>query len=600
MTADDLLQRARAAADDLRARLLAERVEAGHWVGELSSSALSTATAIVALELAGGSPAAVADGAAWLARTQNADGGWGDTTASPSNMSTTALSWAALTRVGGSADAGERARAWLAERAGGTAPEQLSSAILRAYGKDQTFSVPILTMLALCGVLGEGRAAWRFVPQLPFELAALPRRWFGALSLPVVSYAIPALIAIGLVRHHKRPRPTPSRPLRWLTRRRVLRVLEAVQPTSGGFLEAAPLTAFVTMSLIGAEARECPVVERALGFLTRNRREDGSWPIDTNLATWGTTLAVKALTADGGALEPAIGEPIAAWLRGQQYTEQHAYTLAAPGGWAWTDLTGGVPDADDTPGALLALRALPADPTDPEAARAGVRWLLDLQNGDGGMPTFCRGWTNLPFDRSGSDLTAHALAAWAAWADELPPLRGRIERAQARAVAYLAGQQRGGGSWLPLWFGNQHTPDRSNPSYGTACVLLGLAPLAGRADAAPLLRRGLSWLASAATASGGYGGAPEAPPTLEETGLALAALVACDEAGLGNEASRRAAARAAAWISETVERAAGAPLPSAPIGLYFAQLWYDERLYPLVYALRGLGAWLGQQRSAGA
>ena len=37
---------------------------------------------------------------------------------------------------------------------------------------------------------------------------------------------------------------------------------------------------------------------------------------------------------------------------------RHPYTGAAPGGWAWTDLPGGVPDADDTPGALLALVAL--------------------------------------------------------------------------------------------------------------------------------------------------------------------------------------------------------------------------------------------------
>ena len=45
------------------------------------------------------------------------------------------------------------------------------------------------------------------------------------------------------------------------------------------------------------------------------------------------------------------------------------------------------------------------------AARAGLGWLLDLQNHDGGWPTFCRGWGHLPFDRSGTDLTAHALRA---------------------------------------------------------------------------------------------------------------------------------------------------------------------------------------------
>jgi len=38
------------------------------------------------------------------------------------------------------------------------------------------------------------------------------------------------------------------------------------------------------------------------------------------------------------------------WLLDQQHRVEHPYTHAAPGGWAWTDLSGGVPDADDTSG----------------------------------------------------------------------------------------------------------------------------------------------------------------------------------------------------------------------------------------------------------
>ena len=55
------------------------------------------------------------------------------------------------------------------------------------------------------------------------------------------------------------------------------------------------------------------------------------------------------------------------WLLRQQSTREHPFTHAAPGAWAWTPLSGGVPDADDTPGALVALAS---------ARRAGV--------GDGG------------------------------------------------------------------------------------------------------------------------------------------------------------------------------------------------------------------------
>ena len=68
---------------------------------------------------------------------------------------------------------------------------------------------------------------------------------------------------------------------------------------------------------------------------------------------------------------------------------------------------GGVPDVDDTAGAILALAELGHRRGWPPA----VRWLLQLQNGDGGWPTFCRGWGKLPFDTSAPDLTAHALRA---------------------------------------------------------------------------------------------------------------------------------------------------------------------------------------------
>src|ERR1700739_1047267 len=89
------------------AALLAERTAEGHWVGELSTSALSTATAVSALALVQKATAAhgafgplIAGGLAWLADNQNADGGWGDTVRSFSNISTTMLCRAAFHLTG--------------------------------------------------------------------------------------------------------------------------------------------------------------------------------------------------------------------------------------------------------------------------------------------------------------------------------------------------------------------------------------------------------------------------------------------------------------------------------------------------------------------
>ncbi|HVS66567.1 MAG TPA: prenyltransferase/squalene oxidase repeat-containing protein, partial [Thermoanaerobaculia bacterium] len=425
-------------------RLLEERPDGVRWRGELSSSALSTATAACALELrrralgadaGGGSRRLVESALDWLATHQNEDGGWGDTTDSPSNPSTTVLAWVALglkpRSSGERSRSVERAEAWIRRRIGSLEGRELGRAIVGAYGEDRTFSVPILTMAALGGRLGDGRDAWGVVEALPFELAALPHHWLHRVGLPMVSYALPALIAIGQVRHHRRP---PRNPLvRWIrdaTRRRTLAVLERIQPSSGGFLEAAPLTSFVGMSLVGAGRPRHPVVERAAGFLESTVRDDGSWPIDTDLSIWLTTLAVNALAA-GGRLDAHLGEGERAalldWLLARQHLDEHPYTAAAPGGWAWTDASGGVPDADDTAGALLALWSLASktgsgevpDAELRERAALGVGWLLDLQNRDGGIPTFCRGWGRLPFDRSSPDLTAHALRAWHCWRREL-------------------------------------------------------------------------------------------------------------------------------------------------------------------------------------
>ncbi|MGB1674258.1 MAG: squalene--hopene cyclase, partial [Limisphaerales bacterium] len=84
---------------------------------------------------------------------------------------------------------------------------------------------------------------------------------------------------------------------------------------------------------------------------------------------------------------------------------------------------------DATSGALIALHQLSENPaSEIDRAMLGIRWLLGLQNRDGGMPTFCRGWGHLPFDRSSADITAHAIRAWHLWKPYVtPPLQRSIQ-----------------------------------------------------------------------------------------------------------------------------------------------------------------------------
>src|SRR5207253_7782861 len=224
------------------------------------------------------------------------EGGWGDTTASVSNISTTMLCRAAFYLTESAprlAFAISRAETWLTSKYGPA--DNWPEAVRKRYGKDRTFATPILTTCALAGLV-----AWQEVPPLPFELACVPQSWFRFLRLHVVSYALPALIAIGqAVYCHRPPRNPITRLIRWSARRKSLRVLQAIQPSSGGFLEATPLTSFVTLSLASIGKADHPVARKAANFLVKSARPDGSWPIDSNLATWVTTLAINALAAAG-------------------------------------------------------------------------------------------------------------------------------------------------------------------------------------------------------------------------------------------------------------------------------------------------------------
>jgi squalene-hopene/tetraprenyl-beta-curcumene cyclase len=591
----------------LVARLLERRSAPDHWEGLLASSALSTGTAVLALHLAAenrdDAPGAAlrdagAAGVRWLVAHQNVDGGWGDTTRSRSNISTTAIVWAALSAVAredaGSEGSLSRAEAWLQQAAGAVTPDALRLAILRRYGKDRTFSVPILTVLALSGKLGTDRgAAWRSIPQLPFELAALPHAWFQHVRLPVVSYALPALIAIGQVRHRFASSRNPfARLLRDQVRQRTLRVLREMQPESGGYLEATPLTSFVVMSLAAAGEGRSAVVDEGVRFLLESMRPDGSWPIDTNLSTWVTTLSVGAVANCRSAMGSGVildAPAVRDWLLTQQSAREHPFTHAAPGAWAWTPLSGGVPDADDTAGALLALHAL-GEPDDRTvaAAAAGARWLLGLQNRDGGIPTFCRGWSTLPFDRSTPEITAHALRAWDAWTPLLPgPLRSDVSRAAARAVRSLDKAQRKDGTWVPLWFGNEAAPDEENPMYGTARVVLALSSgtLPEERIASACRLRAVRWLLDVQNLDGGWGGDRGVPSSVEETGVALSALGKAHAQDDGRTAD--ALIRGTRWL---VEATRAERLDASPFGLYFARLWYYEELYPLIFAVDGLAS----------
>ncbi len=677
----------------LTCKLLAARAPTGGWLGRLSDSALATATAVAALAALDRSRYApvIAEGRDWLAAHVNADGGWGDTPRARSNLSTTLIVVSALRvtdkdavmgqlcgcavderpakagttngapRVCSTAfrrphhvtdpllDAIENCQtageAWLLRAAGGADSAALSAAVTKRYGGDRTFAAPIMSLADWCGTL-DGDLRW-LGPQLPFALAALPQKLFRWLRLPVVSYALPALIAVGLYQWRRRG----GGGVQAAAVSAVLRRLERIQPASGGYLEAVPLTAFVVLCLAASGFGGQAAARRGAEFLINTRRANGAWPIDVDLSSWVTTLAVQGLWGAGGVASNLESDRARAEvcdaLLARQWKVRHPFTGAAAGGWGWTDRDGAVPDADDTAGALLALYALNDEhfsipdsvpelhkcsgaslkmiwrfileggrPRPPGSRRRrpvalhqnqenvlnhfplradsdylrsqavwrGVKWLLDLQNRDGGWPTFCRGWGRWPFDRSCPDLTAHALRALSVWRSALPAaFAGRLKRAQRRGLSYLKRSQGADGSWIPLWFGCETAPEAGNPTYGTSRVLLGLRALADEApETAGMLAAGEGWLCAAQAQDGGWVGAAGCAPTLEETAWAVEALAESSDA-----TALEAVRRGIAWIENATAGGERLPLP-ATIGYYFSSLWYEEESYPMVFAAAAL------------
>lgn len=586
--------------EELVPQLKSQQNEEGFWSGHLASSALATAVAMVALKINNEKPDndLILNGLDWILNHQNEDGGFGDTPESVSNVSTTLLSYAAIRFCGGSDTRTsitlDKINKYLSAKNIDLTKGDITSTVLSFYGNDFTFSVPILSMLVICGVLDN--EACRKIPQLPFEFTLLPAKWYSFFNLRVVSYAIPALIAVGIFVFKKRKHYNPV--TRWIRNKSMqpaLRKLEKIVPESGGFLEAIPLTAFVAMCLSASGLDNNEVTTKGLSFLRNQQRADGSWPIDTDLSTWVTTSGIKAL----GNQMPVVfseteTESLKEHLHSIQYKEVHPFNLAQPGGWGWTNYSGSVPDVDDTSGAILALLELYKPNTEEtEAIINGCRWLTSLQNKDGGFPTFCRGWSKLPFDSSCADLTGHALLALSRSLDIVGgemalELQNSIRKSISRAFDFLRKAQHENGCWHPLWFGNQSATDHKNPVYGTAKVAIYLNDsvmcssmnISMKKDIEMLLSGAWQYLLKQQNGDGSWGGESGVQGTMEETALSISALT---------EKDRDACNRGFEWL-ENEYKLYG--LRSAPIGLYFAMLWYDEKLYPLIYYIEAIRRYL--------
>lgn len=172
----------------------------------------------------------------------------------------------------------------------------------------------------------------------------------------------------------------------------------------------------------------------------------------------------------------------------------------------------------------------------------------------------------LPFDRSTREITAHALQAWSTWGLEFDPTSGlRVRAARRRGpsnffpeASVLTDRGSRCGSVMRI------RQTKTTLSTGQGRVLLGLhSTLLGDEPRVVECRRAaVKWLLEAQNEDGGWGGSRGVRSSIEETGVALAAL----SRSLGDRDARQIAnsvAHAGRWLSEAIANGAEQALASA-------------------------------------
>jgi sporulenol synthase len=257
----------------------------------------------------------------------------------------------------------------------------------------------------------------------------------------------------------------------------------------------------------------------------------------TTANVWNTSLMSYALqTAGVSHNDPMVAKANRYLLSRQQHRlgdwAVHDPGIA-PGGWGFSDANTMNPDVDDTSASLRALSGIA--PHYQTSWEKGVRWLVSMQNDDGGWPAFEKNTDSkllewLPIaqgrflltDPSCADLTGRTLEFFGNYTN-VNTGHSMIRN----SVQWLLHHQRKDGSWYGRWgicF-----------IYGTWGAVTGLKAV-GLPNSHPNLEKAAAWLLSIQHADGGWGEScrsdmqmtyvPLQASTLTDTAWALDALIA--------------------------------------------------------------------------
>jgi len=542
----------------------------GHWVYELEADATIPAEYVLLRHFRAEPVDAALEEkiAVYLRRIQGAHGGWPLFRDGDFDMSASVKAYFALKMIGDAPDAPHMRRA--------------HDAILKRGGAVQS-NVFTRVLLALYGIL-----RWQAVPEMPVEIALLPR-WFP-FHLSKISYWGRTVLTPLLVLQALKPR---AKNLRGVT----IDELFAEPPQSIGpprkaahqkwtwfaFFRAVDMVLRSAVKIVPRSLRR-RAIDRAVAFVDeRLNGEDGLGAIFPAMANsvlmydelgdmakaaiarasinkllvvgereaycqpcvspvWDTALACHALLEAGDDDAARRGLD---WLKPRQVLDVAGDWSARrpdvrPGGWAFQYANPHYPDLDDTAVVVMAMdraRRAGAGKSYDDAIARGAEWIRGLQSANGGWASFDVDNTydylnNIPFADHGAlidpptdDVTARCLSM-------LAQLGEADSEAARRGIAYLRRTQLADGSWYGRW--------GLNYIYGTWSVLCALNAC-GIDHGAPEIRRAVNWLVSIQNPDGGWGedgssykldyrGHEPAASTASQTAWALLGLMAAGEA----------------------------------------------------------------------
>lgn len=474
-----------------------------------------------------------------LRRQQRDDGGWGQYPGSGIDLSATVKAYFVLKLHGDAPDAPHMRKA--------------RECVLRLGGAERANSFSKFYLACL------GQISWNAVPAIPPELVFLPRwsyfhmdkmsAWSRTMILPLAlvvtlrpTRRLPPELGIGELyrdqkdRHRLLMRPdVPAfwrgffgavdsllkvahalggspvrraaidRSLQWILDRMGQ---DAPAPTEGlGAIFPPMVYAQIVFKALGWQ-RSNPIWRRAeLELDAFMIEDDDSIRLQPCFSpVWDTGIALYAL-ADAGASadDPSVAAAVR-WLTERECRHRgdwanHAAPGTEPSGWWFEYRNAWYPDVDDTAMVAMALRRV-GDERARAAAERGVRWILAMQNDDGGWAAFDRTrdrriYEYVPFadhnaiqDPSCPDITGRVLEclSWHGLRVDHP--------AVARAIAYIRSKQEPEGCWFGRW--------GVNYIYGTWQSVIG--PIrCGVSRDEPWIRRAGEWMKSIQKADGSFG-----------------------------------------------------------------------------------------------